>query len=188
MRKQVRRILGELPIWLDTKASVTPHAGDECLRSLTLCCCTSLHALTAGLANYTYVVLRVDMAVQSWFLDKFSLIWKISAKFSGRIFRKGEPHHHHSYHHHHPFITQVHTVKKIHILSILYLLWKSCTRHSRLENINEYKNTQLYKPIGLQYTHSATCLLTRNAADEHVNLISIKIKRICSITTKQEFQ
>ena len=35
--------------------------------------------------------------------------------------------------------------------------------------------TQLYKPI--QYTHSATYLLTRNAADEHVNLISIKIKR-----------
>jgi len=45
--------------------------------------------------------------------------------------------------------------------------------------MNEYKNTQLYKPI--QYTHSATYLLTRNAADEHVNLISIKIKRICSI-------
>jgi len=34
------------------------------------------------------------------------------------------------------------------------------------------KYTQLYKPI--QYTHSATYLLTRNAADEHVNLISIK--------------
>jgi len=60
---------------------------------------------------------------------------------------------------------------------------KSYTRHSRLKNINwyknEYKNTQLYKPI--QYTHSATHLLTRNAADEHVNLISINIKRICSI-------
>ena len=57
-----------------------------------------------------------------------------------------------------------------------------------IENINEYKNTQLYKPI--QYTHinNATYLLTRNAADEHVNLISIKIKRICSTTNKQEFQ
>ena len=67
-------------------------------------------------------------------------------------------------------------------------IMKTCTRHSRLENINEYKNTQLYKPI--QYTHrpSTTYLLTRNAADEHVNLISIKIKRICSITNKQEFQ
>ena len=49
------------------------------------------------------------------------------------------------------------------ILIYLYLLWRSYTRHSRLENINEYKNTQLYKPI--KYTHSATYLLTRNAAE-----------------------
>ena len=79
------------------------------------------------------------------------------------------------------------TVKSVYYS--LYLLWRSYTRHSWLKNINEYKNeyknTQLYKPI--QYTHSATYLLTRNAADEH-GLISIKIKRICSITNKQEFQ
>jgi len=45
------------------------------------------------------------------------------------------------------------TTVNVHII-YLYLLRKSCTRHSRLENVNEYKNTQLYKPI--QYTHSAT--------------------------------
>ena len=49
----------------------------------------------------------------------------------------------------------------------------------------EYKRIlKKHRYTSIQYTHGATYLLTRNAADEHVNL-SIKIKRICSITNKQ---
>ena len=63
---------------------------------------------------------------------------------------------------------------------ILYLLWKSSTRHSKLKT---HSYTSLYS---IHIGPNATYLLTRNAADEHVNLISIKIKRICSITNKHD--
>jgi len=49
-------------------------------------------------------------------------------------------------------------------------------------NIKTHSYTSLYS----KYTQSATYLLTRNAADEHVNLISIKIKRTCFVTNKQD--